>query len=161
MKTILNISYSRKSLKFALTIGLKSLSWFYYCLLHWTLFIEGRYLRGNKNNCYVFLTWINLPEGTGILSPLTMVISTSESLKSGNELKKHVTQENQEHVTKPTVLDSHKKFFNLTQYKKVNESTTGVWSLIKTIKLHVCPHMTKRADNLKTTHSTIVKDLSS
>ena len=27
-----------------------------------------------------------LPEGRGILSPLTMLISTSESLRSGNEL---------------------------------------------------------------------------
>lgn len=29
------------------------------------------------------------PEGRGILSPLTTVISTSESLRSGNELQKH------------------------------------------------------------------------
>ena len=34
-----------------------------------------------------------------------MVISTSESLKSGNELEKqHVTKENQAHVTKQTTV---------------------------------------------------------
>ena len=34
------------------------------------------------------------PEGRGILSPLTMVISTSESLRSGNELEKKTKQNN-------------------------------------------------------------------
>lgn len=39
------------------------------------------------------------PEGRGILSPLTMVISTSESLRSGNELAKKKRKQYQRKIS--------------------------------------------------------------
>ena len=71
------------------------------------------------------------------------MISTSESLKSGNELEKQqVTKQNQAHVTKQTtlyltVINVWRDSNLASQYTWVNESMKQVWSLIRTIKLQL------------------------